>query len=53
MLGLVARMLEYDPAARLTLADALKHPFLERLSGAATCQARMEDMSRHVLRLQI
>ena len=51
MLGLVARMLEYDPAARITLGEALKHPFFERLSG--TCQAKVEDMSRHVLRLQI
>jgi hypothetical protein len=53
MLALVARMLEYDPAARITLGDSLKHPFFERLSGGGTCQAKLEDVSRHVLRLQI
>jgi CDC-like kinase len=28
---LIEKMLEYDPKRRITLADALRHPFFERL----------------------
>jgi len=49
MLDLVARMLEYDPGARLTLQQSLKHPFFDRLS----VYHKLEDMSKHILRLQI
>jgi hypothetical protein len=45
-------MLGYDPATRITLGEALRHPFFERLA-TSSCQAKIEDMSRHVLRLQI
>ena len=48
-LDLVSRMLEYDPSGRLTLAECLKHPFFDRLSS----NSRLEDMSKHILRLQI
>ena len=36
MLDLVARMLDYDPASRLVLQQALKHPFLDRSSGGGS-----------------
>jgi len=49
MLDLVARMLDYDPASRLTLQETLKHPFFDRLS----VYHKLEDMSKHILRLQI
>ena len=49
MLDLVARMLEYDPSTRINLHDSLKHPFFDRLS----VYHKLEDMSRHLLRLQI
>jgi hypothetical protein len=50
MLDLVARMLEYEPAARIALRDALRHHFFDGLS----FQLRMaDDVARHILRLQI
>ena len=49
MLDLVARMLEYDPDARITLHESLKHPFFDRLS----TYHKLEDVSKHILRLQI
>ena len=49
MLDLVARMLEYDPGCRISLSDSLKHPFFDRLS----VYHKLDDMSKHILRLQI
>ena len=49
MLDLIARMLDYEPDKRLILKDALKHPFFDRLS----VFQKLEDVSKHVLRLQI
>ena len=50
MLDLVARMLEYEPAHRISLKEALKHPFYDRLAGH---ERHSDDLSRHILRLQI
>ena len=49
MLDLVARMLDYDPDRRMTLKEALKHPFFDRLS----VFQKLEEVSKHILRLQI
>ena len=49
MLDLIARMLEYEPDRRLTLKEALKHPFFDRLS----VFQKLEEVSKHILRLQI
>ena len=49
MLDLVARMLDYDPERRMTLKEALKHPFFDRLS----VFQKLEEVSKHILRLQI
>ena len=49
MLDLIARMLEYEPDRRMTLKDALRHPFFDRLS----VLHKFEDVSKHILRLQI
>ena len=49
MLDLIARMLEYEPDRRMTLKEALRHPFFDRLSGFQ----KPEDISKHILRLQI
>jgi len=49
MLDLVARMLDYDPDRRITLKEALKHPFFDRLS----VFQKLEEVSKHILRLQI
>lgn len=50
MLDLIARMLEYEPCHRVTLKEALKHPFFDRLAGH---ERHSDDLSRHILRLQI
>lgn len=31
LFNLIHRMLEYEPMSRITLADALRHPFFKRL----------------------
>jgi len=49
MLDLIARMLDYEPDRRLTLKEALKHPFFDRLS----VFQKLEEVSKHILRLQI
>jgi len=49
MLDLIARMLEYEPDRRLSLKDALRHQFFDRLSVVQ----KLEDVSKHILRLQI
>jgi CDC-like kinase len=49
MLDMVARMLEYDPDRRITLKDAIKHPFFDSLS----VYQKLEEVSKHILRLQI
>ena len=49
MLDLVARMLDYEPEKRMTLKEALKHPFFDRLS----VFQKLEEVSKHILRLQI
>jgi CDC-like kinase len=49
MLDLIARMLDYEPDRRLSLKEALKHPFFDRLS----VFQKLEDVSKHILRLQI
>jgi len=49
MLDLIARMLDYEPDRRILLKDALRHPFFDRL----TVFQKLEDMSKHILRLQI
>jgi len=49
MLDLVARMLEYDPGSRISLSESLRHPFFDRLS----MYQKVDDMSKHILRLQI
>jgi len=49
MLDLIARMLEYEPDRRMVLREALRHPFYDRLSG----YQKLEDVSKHILRLQI
>ena len=54
MYDLIARMLDYDPQSRITLKDALRHPFFDRL--AYTHPGSLPengDISRHILRLQI
>ena len=61
MLDLVARMLDYDPAARLALQQALKHPFLDRSNNntggysisPSAVGCKVEEVSKHILRLQI
>ena len=50
MLDLIARMLEYEPQHRSGLKEALRHAFFDRL---AAYERSPEDLSRHVLRLQI
>jgi serine/threonine protein kinase len=40
-------MLEYDPAQRVTLKEALRHPFFDKLS---FYQKLSDDASRHILR---
>jgi len=50
MLDLIARMLEYEAQHRITLKESLKHPFFDRLAGH---ERHSEDLSRHILRLQI
>ena len=49
MLDLIARMLEYETDRRMTLKVALKHPFFDKLS----MYQKLEDVSKHILRLQI
>lgn len=49
MLDLIARMLEYEPDRRMILKEALRHPFFDRLS----VFQKLEDVSKHILRLQI
>jgi len=49
MLDLIARMLDYEPDRRILLKDTLRHPFFDRL----TVFQKLEDMSKHILRLQI
>jgi len=49
MLDLIARMLEYEPDRRMVLREALRHPFYDRLS----VYQKLEDVSKHILRLQI
>ena len=44
------RMLEYDPAQRVTLKDVLRHHFFDKLS---FYQKLADDASRHILRLEI
>jgi hypothetical protein len=50
MLDLVARMLEYESQHRIILKEGLRHPFFDRLAGH---ERHTEDLSRHILRLQI
>ena len=50
MLDLIARMLEYEAQHRITLKESLKHPFFDKLAGH---ERHSEDLSRHILRLQI
>ena len=50
MLDLIARMLEYEPQHRISLKEALKHPYFDRLAGH---ERHSDDLSRHILRLQI
>ena len=49
MLDLIARMLDYEPDRRMSLREALRHPFFDRLS----VFQKLEDVSKHILRLQI
>ena len=49
MLDLIPRMLEYEPDRRMVLREALRHPFYDRLS----VHQKLEDVSKHILRLQI
>ena len=44
-------MLEYDPSRRLTLAEALKHPFFDNLppDKKITSKAREVKKTRHCL----
>jgi len=49
MLDLIARMLDYEPDRRMSLKEALRHPFFDRLS----VFQKLEDVSKHILRLQI
>ena len=54
MYDLIARMLDYDPQSRISLKDALRHPFFDKL--AYTHPGSLPengDISRHILRLQI
>jgi len=50
MFDLIARMLEYESPHRITMKEALKHPYFDRLAGH---ERHSEDLSRHILRLQI
>ena len=50
MFDLIARMLEYESPHRITLKETLKHPYFDRLAGH---ERHSEDLSRHILRLQI
>eukprot|EP00095_Tigriopus_kingsejongensis_P012728 maker-scaffold43_size480169-snap-gene-2.23 protein:Tk12728 transcript:maker-scaffold43_size480169-snap-gene-2.23-mRNA-1 annotation:"serine threonine-protein kinase doa" len=68
MYDLVIRMLDYDPTFRMTLKEALRHPFFDKLGslhrqslhGSLTRSSSyhqptssMANLSRHILRLQI
>ena len=54
MYDLIARMLEYDPQNRITLKDALRHPFFDKLAYTHPGSLPVDgDISRHILRLQI
>ena len=51
MYDLIARMLDYDPTARMNLREAVRHQFFDKL--AQTHPRTYPGLSRHSLRLQI
>ena len=55
MYDLIARMLDYDPTARMNLRDAIRHEFFDKLAQTHPRQypGLDPDISRHILRLQI
>ena len=54
MYDLIARMLDYDPQTRITLKDALRHPFFDKLAYTHAESLPVDgEISRHILRLQI
>ena len=54
MYDLIARMLDYDPQTRISLKDALRHPFFDKLAYTHPSSTPGDgDISRHILRLQI
>ena len=56
MLDLIARMLDYDPMARMNLREAIRHEFFDKLVQTHPRQAAHpldSDIARHILRLQI
>lgn len=62
MYDLIARMLDYDPAFRINLKDALKHSFFDKLRKPPPFYQQYNkvppskidtDISKHILRLQI
>ena len=55
MYDLIARMLDYDPAARTGLREAVRHQFYDKLATThpRTYPGLDPELSRHILRLQI
>ena len=49
LFDLIERMLEYDPAHRISMADALRHPFFESLTPEQRGE-RLRDGSHSVSR---
>ena len=55
MYDLIARMLDYDPTARMNLREAVRHQFFDKLAQThpRTYPGLDPELSRHILRLQI
>lgn len=50
LFDLIESMLEYEPSKRLLLADALKHPFFERVGFGEAASSKTWEANRDISR---
>jgi CDC-like kinase len=43
LFDLIERMLEYDPAERMAMVDAVRHPYFAKLAAAAAAAGQNAD----------